>query len=146
LSSGPRRRRNSGRNENEIHRQEARMGLHKNSTLGKCRCASCMEQHRAAQRKRRVTPTAKAVPDWLQRRAARLCKCGSGKYRTPYQPDCSSCRPSRKGQTVRPFREAVLEKLGLGKNLKRCRCGLILPCWSCVPTVAEMAESQSRAE
>jgi len=68
-----------------------------------------------------------------------LCvQCGGAKE-DPEMIRCAACRRSQKlynSGYVRPKRRPDVPE---PKNLGRCKCGLLLPCGQCLPTIAEIA-------
>lgn len=68
----------------------------------------------------------------------RLCACGEPRRRN--QATCADCYVPHPGMGRKKaeMSDAVMERLGL-LNVKRCRCGLILPCGDCTVSIQEVA-------
>jgi hypothetical protein len=74
---------------------------------------------------------------------ARPCECGQPRRKN--QPTCADCYKPRTGGHGGRKSDAefnrILQRLDL-VNPKRCRCGLILPCYQCIPTSEELATAR----
>lgn len=73
-----------------------------------------------------------------ERAAAKARPCICGQPRMPYQTACRDCYEPRTYK-ARVNTADIDKRMGIVPGAPRCKCGLLLPCESCLPSTSEVA-------